>query len=162
MLSPDCRCQTFDKRANGYVRGEGCGAVVPQRLSQALSSNTPVLAVVHGCVVRHDGRSASLTAPNGSAQQGLLRSTLSHSKCDPSSVSYLEAHGTGTALGDPVEMGAVRGVYGERAQHCPDLVVGAVKSNLGHLETAAGIAGMIKSMLVLSTSMRRPTCTCRH
>ncbi|CAM9593565.1 unnamed protein product, partial [Chrysoparadoxa australica] len=148
MLSPEGRCAVFDESANGYVRGEGCGAMLLKRLED-VGDGEQVLAVVRGSAVTHNGRSASLTAPNGVSQQTAIRQALDKSGAAPHEVSYVEAHGTGTALGDPIEVGALKAVYGEdRDEDCP-LVIGAVKTNIGHLEGAAGIAGLIKAVLVL-------------
>uniref|UniRef100_A0A0G4HR60 Uncharacterized protein n=1 Tax=Chromera velia CCMP2878 TaxID=1169474 RepID=A0A0G4HR60_9ALVE len=156
MLSPEARCKTFDASANGYARGEGVGAVVVQRLCDAREQKKPVFAVVRGSSVNHDGRSASLTAPNGPSQQEVIRSALRDGGVRASEVCFVEAHGTGTALGDPIEVGALKAVYGEgRGQDVP-LVVGALKTNFGHLEGAAGIAGFIKLVLVLQQRCAPP------
>ncbi|CAM9882194.1 unnamed protein product, partial [Chrysoparadoxa australica] len=154
MLSPDGRCATFDVSANGYARGEGCGAIVLKRLSAC--EDDSVLAVVRGSAVAHNGRSASLTAPNGVSQQMAIRQALDQAGVEPHEVSYVEAHGTGTALGDPIEVGALKAVYRwERGEESP-LVVGALKTNIGHLEGAAGIAGLIKAVLVLQHQAAPP------
>jgi acyl transferase domain-containing protein len=150
MLAPDGRCKSFDARANGYVRAEGCGIVVLKRLSDALSANDPILAVIRGSAVNQDGRSSGLTVPNGPAQQMVIREALKNAGLQPSQVSYIEAHGTGTSLGDPIEVDALGAVFGDRAQDNP-LWLGSVKSNMGHLESAAGIAGLIKAVLCLQT-----------
>ncbi|MGC2744244.1 MAG: beta-ketoacyl synthase N-terminal-like domain-containing protein, partial [Candidatus Angelobacter sp.] len=149
MLSPTGRCKTFDARADGYVRGEGCGIVVLKKLSDAIRDKDNILAVIRGSAVNQDGRSSSLTAPNGLAQQALVRQALQVAGIRPSEVDYIEAHGTGTALGDPIELEALGKVLGEgRDADCPFLV-GSVKTNIGHLESAAGIAGLIKVILSL-------------
>jgi len=148
MLAPDGRCKSFDARANGYVRAEGCGIVVLKRLSDALSAGDPILALIRGSAVNQDGRSSGLTVPNGPAQQMVIRDALKNAGLRPSQVSYIEAHGTGTSLGDPIEVDALGGVFGGRAQDNP-LWIGSVKSNMGHLESAAGIAGLIKAILCL-------------
>jgi len=149
MLAVDGRCKTFDASANGYVRGEGCGMIVLKRLSDALADGDPIQAVIRGSAVNQDGRSSGLTVPNGPSQQALIREALANGGLEPSHVSYIEAHGTGTALGDPIELGALTGVFG--AQRSPDqpLWVGSVKTNIGHLEGSAGIAGLIKAVLAL-------------
>eukprot|EP00820_Chromera_velia_P016281 Cvel_6212.t1-p1 / transcript=Cvel_6212.t1 / gene=Cvel_6212 / organism=Chromera_velia_CCMP2878 / gene_product=Putative inactive phenolphthiocerol synthesis, putative / transcript_product=Putative inactive phenolphthiocerol synthesis, putative / location=Cvel_scaffold300:95231-105286(+) / protein_length=2635 / sequence_SO=supercontig / SO=protein_coding / is_pseudo=false len=149
MLSADGRCKTFDESANGYARGEGVGAVVLQRLADARAQEKPVFAIVRGSAVNHDGRSASLTAPNGLSQQDVIRSALADGGVSASEVCFVEAHGTGTALGDPIEVGALKAVYGEGRGENNPLVLGVVKTNMGHLEGAAGIAGFIKLVLVL-------------
>src|SRR6201995_2139980 len=146
MLAPDGRCKTFDADADGYVRGEGCGVVVLKRLSDALRDGDSVLAVVRGSAVNQDGPSSGQTVPNGPAQQAVLRAALAAARLAPSDIDYIEAHGTGTALGDPIELGALTEVFGERDGSAP-LVLGSMKTNLGHLESAAGIAAFIKTVL---------------
>jgi phthiocerol/phenolphthiocerol synthesis type-I polyketide synthase A len=146
MLAPDGRCKTFDADADGYVRGEGAGVVVLKRLSDALRDGETVLAVVRGSAVNQDGRSSGQTVPSGPAQQAVLRAALAAARLQPSEIDYVEAHGTGTALGDPIELGALSQVFGER-NGSPPLVLGSVKTNVGHLESAAGIAGFIKTVL---------------
>ena len=146
MLAPDGRCKTFDVGADGYVRGEGCGVVVLKRLGDALRDGDSVLAVVRGSAVNQDGPSSGQTVPNGPAQQAVLRQALAASRLQPCDIDYVEAHGTGTALGDPIELEALSQVFAERDGAAP-LVLGSVKTNLGHLESAAGIAGFIKTVL---------------
>jgi phthiocerol/phenolphthiocerol synthesis type-I polyketide synthase A len=146
MLAPDGRCKTFDADADGYVRSEGAGVVVLKRLSDALRDGDSVLAVVRGSAVNQDGPSSGQTVPNGPAQQAVLRQAVAASRLAPADIDYIEAHGTGTALGDPIELDALSQVFGERGGAAP-LVVGSVKTNLGHLESAAGIAGFIKTVL---------------
>ena len=146
VLADDGRCKTFDAAANGYVRGEGCGIVVLKRLSDALVDGDTILALIAGSAVNHDGRSSGLTAPNRLAQEAVIREALTASGIAPTEVGYVEAHGTGTVLGDPIEMGALGTVFGARAG-VPRLLVGSVKTNIGHLEAAAGIAGLIKTVL---------------
>src|SRR3984893_12073150 len=146
MLAPDGRCKTFDADADGYVRSEGAGVVVLKRLSDALRDGDSVLAVVRGSAVNQDGPSSGQTVPNGPAQQAVLRQALAASRLQPGDIDYIEAHGTATALGDPIELDAVSQVLAERDCAAP-LVLGSVKTNLGHLESAAGIAGFIKTVL---------------
>ncbi|SEL14067.1 myxalamid-type polyketide synthase MxaE and MxaD [Stigmatella aurantiaca] len=146
-LAPDGRCKTFDARANGFVRGEGCGVVVLKRLSDAIAAGDPILALVRGSAVNQDGKSAGLTAPNVLAQQALIRQALQSAGLEPSEIDCVEAHGTGTSLGDPIEMEALHEVYGSGRSAQQSLVVGAAKTNIGHLESAAGIAGIIKMVL---------------
>ncbi len=146
MLAPDGRCKTFDANADGYVRSEGCGVVVLKRLSDAVRDGDSVLAVVRGSAVNQDGPSSGQTVPNGPAQQAVLRAALAASRLEPADIDYIEAHGTGTALGDPIELGALAEVFGDRGGGAP-LVLGSVKTNVGHLESAAGIAGFIKTVL---------------
>ncbi len=139
-------CKTFDADANGYVRSEGCGVVVLKRLEDAQRDGDRVLAVVRGSAVNQDGPSSGQTVPNGPAQQALLRQALASARLAPAEVDYIEAHGTGTPLGDPIELDALSQVFGERDDSAP-LVLGSVKTNLGHLESAAGVAGFIKTVL---------------
>jgi acyl transferase domain-containing protein/NADPH:quinone reductase-like Zn-dependent oxidoreductase/acyl carrier protein/NADP-dependent 3-hydroxy acid dehydrogenase YdfG len=146
MLAPDGRCKTFDASADGYVRGEGCGVVVLKRLRDAQRAGDRVLAVIRGSAVNHDGRSNGLTAPNGFAQEAVIRAALADADAEPDSIDYVEAHGTGTPLGDPIELRALGRVFGGRTR---PLVVGSVKTNVGHLEAAAGVAGLIKVVLAL-------------
>ncbi|WP_427500977.1 type I polyketide synthase [Methylomonas sp. MED-D] len=147
MLSPDGRCKTFDDGADGYVRGEGCGVVVLKKLADAQRDGDKVLAVIKGSATNQDGRSSGLTAPNGSAQRQVLKQALQAAGLKAEQVAYVEAHGTGTSLGDPIEIEALQAVYGSRRQ--TPLTIGSVKSNIGHLEGAAGIAGFIKTVLML-------------
>ncbi|MDT5411178.1 MAG: phthiocerol/phenolphthiocerol synthesis type-I polyketide synthase, partial [Mycobacterium sp.] len=149
MLAPDGQCKTFDAAANGYVRSEGCGVVVLKRLSDALREGDSVLALVRGSAVNQDGPSSGQTVPSGPAQQAVLRAALASARLEPSEIDYIEAHGTGTALGDPIELDALSAVFGERKESAP-LVLGSVKTNLGHLENSAGIAGFIKTILSLN------------
>ncbi|WP_140791097.1 type I polyketide synthase [Myxococcus xanthus] len=147
--SPDGRIKAFDAAANGYVRGEGCGVVVLKALSRALADGDRVLAVLRGTASNHDGPSGGVTVPSGKAQEAVLRDALDAAGVEPAEVGYLEAHGTGTPLGDPIEMGAIGRVYG--ANRAPDkaLCVGSVKANIGHLESAAGMASLTKGILIL-------------
>jgi phthiocerol/phenolphthiocerol synthesis type-I polyketide synthase D len=149
MLAPDGQCKTFDAAANGYVRSEGCGVVVLKRLSDALRDRDPVLALVRGSAVNQDGPSSGQTVPSGPAQQAVLRAALASARLEPAEIDYIEAHGTGTALGDPIELDALSAVFGQRDDSAP-LVLGSVKTNLGHLENSAGIAGFIKTVLSLN------------
>ncbi|MEO0603440.1 MAG: SDR family NAD(P)-dependent oxidoreductase, partial [Myxococcota bacterium] len=147
-LSPGGRCRTFDADADGYARAEGCAMFVLAPLSEAEARGLPVLAVVRGSAVGHDGASAGLTVPNGPAQEQVLRAALDRARLSPEDVSYVEAHGTGTRLGDPIEVGAISEVYGRRTDEAP-LRLGAVKSNVGHLEVAAGAASLLKVVLAM-------------
>ncbi|OII73490.1 type I fatty acid synthase, partial [Cryptosporidium ubiquitum] len=151
MLSVDGKCKTFDASADGYVRGEGCGAIVILKQSEQKKRNTPILGRIKGWGCNHVGRSASLTAPNGPAQTSVIKMALNQSKLSNSDIDYVETHGTGTALGDPIELGALKSIFGKKANNkrSSPLVLGALKSNIGHLEGAAGIAGLIKLVLVL-------------
>jgi iturin family lipopeptide synthetase A len=149
FMAPDGRCKPFDAAANGYVRGEGAGMVVLKPLSQALADGDSIYAVVQGSAVNQDGRSNGLTAPNPRAQEALLREAYQMAGISPSAVQYIEAHGTGTSLGDPMEMKALGKVLAEGRDKDNYCAVGSVKSNIGHLEAAAGIAGLIKVALCL-------------
>lgn len=148
-LSADGCCKTFDAGADGYGRGEGCGVVVLKRLRDAVADNDNILALIRGTAINHDGKSSGLTVPNGLAQQRLISAALANAKVEPTQVSYVEVHGTGTALGDPIEVEALAAVLGKgRRSHQP-LALGSVKTNIGHLEAAAGIAGLIKVVLAM-------------
>ncbi|MGZ4976964.1 MAG: SDR family NAD(P)-dependent oxidoreductase, partial [Methylobacter sp.] len=148
-LAPDGRCKSFDADADGYGRGEGCGAVVLKRLDDALRDGNSILAILAGSAVNHDGASSGLTVPNQQAQTELLRAALADAGLPASSISYLEAHGTGTALGDPIEIHALQEVFGDNRSAENPLYLGTVKSNIGHLEAAAGMAGLIKAVLAV-------------
>lgn len=148
MLSPDGRCKTFDALANGYVRGEGCGMIVLKRFTDALTDGDGIIAVIRGSAVNQDGPSSGFTVPNGPSQEKVIRRALSEAKIDPGQVGYLEAHGTGTSLGDPIEMRALGNVFGKSRPNGP-LLVGSAKTNFGHLEAAAGIAGLMKTALAI-------------
>lgn len=150
MLSRDGRCRTFDQAADGYGRGEGCGMVALKRLSDAVADGDNVVAVIRGSAVNQDGPSGGLTVPSGPAQQAVMRRAMNSSGVLPSQVSYIEAHGTATKLGDPIEVNAIAAVLGrEHSRDQNPLLIGTVKTNIGHLEAAAGIAGLIKVALAL-------------
>ena len=149
MLAPDGRCKAFDRRADGFVRGEGCGAVVLKRLADARAAGDPVRAVILGSAANQDGRTNGVTAPNGLAQQSVIRLALKDAGVTGEAIGYVEAHGTGTALGDPVEIEALAASIGRPRPDGTPCLVGSVKTNIGHLEGAAGIAGLIKAALVL-------------
>ncbi|WP_407686788.1 type I polyketide synthase [Mycobacterium sp. HUMS_1102779] len=146
MLSPRGRCHAFDAGADGFVRGEGAGVVVLKRLTDAVRDGDRVLAVVRGSAVNSDGRSNGLTAPNALAQSDVLTRALRNADVTADSVNFVETHGTGTSLGDPIEFDALAEVYGGGGGPC---ALGAVKTNMGHLEAAAGIAGFIKTALAV-------------
>jgi acyl transferase domain-containing protein len=149
MMAPDGRCKTFDVHADGFVRAEGCGIIVLKRLSDAVADGDTVLAVIRGSAVNQDGASSGLTVPSGLAQQDVVRQALAGAGVAPHDVSYVEAHGTGTSLGDPIELEALLAVLGEARPADRPLTVGSVKTNLGHLESASGVAGLIKVVLSL-------------
>jgi malonyl CoA-acyl carrier protein transacylase len=149
MMAVDGRCKTFDASADGYVRGEGCGVVVLKRLEEAIADRDNILAVVKGSAINQDGRSNGLTAPNGLSQQAVIRQALANADVAPGAISYIEAHGTGTSLGDPIEVNSLKNVLMENRSPELTCYLGSVKTNIGHLEAAAGIAGLIKTVLSL-------------
>ncbi|MES2354843.1 MAG: amino acid adenylation domain-containing protein [Pseudomonadota bacterium] len=149
MLAADGRCKTFDVSANGYVRGEGCGILILKRLSDAQCDGDPIHALILGSATGQDGRSNGLIAPNGNAQTAVIRRALTAANVTPQQISYVETHGTGTVLGDPIELNALKAAFLPNRfsnQHC---FLGSVKTNIGHLEAAAGIAGLLKVVLSL-------------
>jgi acyl transferase domain-containing protein/NADPH:quinone reductase-like Zn-dependent oxidoreductase/acyl carrier protein len=149
MLAPDGKCKTFDAAADGYVRGEGCGIIVIKRLEDAVRDGDRIRAVIRGSAINQDGASGGLTVPNGVAQQRVIADALKRAGVAPSEVGYLEAHGTGTSLGDPIEAQAAGAAYGIGREASQPLLIGSAKTNIGHLEAAAGIAGVIKVILSL-------------
>ena len=149
MLSPTGRCRTFDAAADGCVRGEGCGIVVLKRLAEAEAAGDRIWGVVRGSAVNHNGTSAGLTVPNGPAQESAIEEALSRAGVAPAGVDYLEAHGTASGLGDPIEVRAAAAVYGKGRDAARPLLIGTVKTNIGHLEAAAGVAGIIKVVLAM-------------
>lgn len=149
MLSADGYCKTFDASANGFGVGEGCGVVVLKRWSDAVAAGDHVLALIRGSAINEDGRSNGLTAPNGLSQQAVIRQALENAGIPPSQISYVEAHGSGTPLGDPIEIESIQEVLCQSRPPEHPLLVGTVKTNLGHLTTAAGMAGLIKTVLSL-------------
>ncbi|KAL6789095.1 fatty acid synthase S-acetyltransferase [Trichoderma sp. SZMC 28012] len=153
FLSPDSKCYSFDHRANGYARGEGLGAVIIKRLSSAIRDGDTIRAVVRGTGVNQDGRTPGITLPSQEAQRCLIRETYAKAGLELGQTRYFEAHGTGTAAGDPLEAGAIAATFAE-ARTKDDgepLIVGAIKSNIGHLEGSSGLAGLIKTIMVLET-----------
>jgi acyl transferase domain-containing protein/acyl carrier protein len=156
MMSPDGRCKTFDKAADGFVRGEGCGMIALKRLSDAEADGDHIIALILGSAANQDGRSSGITAPNGPSQAAVIRKALRNAGLEPSVVGYVEAHGTGTSLGDPIEMGALAEVFGTDSGRSSPLMVGSVKTNIGHGESAAGIAGLIKLILSVSRGQIPP------
>ncbi|RAU94283.1 polyketide synthase [Mycobacterium colombiense] len=153
MLAPDGRCKTFDAAADGYVRGEGCGVIVIKRLEDAIRDGDRIRAVIRGSAINQDGASGGLTVPNGVAQQRVIADALKRADLEPRDVGYLEAHGTGTSLGDPIEAQAAGAVLGAGREPSRPLLMGSVKTNIGHLEAAAGIAGVIKVILSLENEL---------
>ncbi|MBI5722129.1 MAG: SDR family NAD(P)-dependent oxidoreductase [Burkholderiales bacterium] len=149
MLAPDGRCKTFDAAADGFSRGEGCGALVLKRLRDARADGDRVLAVIRGSASNQDGRSGGLTVPSGPAQEAVIRAAVADAGLAPADISYVEAHGTGTRLGDPIEVRALgAALCAGRSADAP-LLIGSAKTNFGHLESAAGVAGVIKVVLAL-------------
>ncbi|MCT0229662.1 thioester reductase domain-containing protein [Synechococcus sp. CS-1324] len=163
MMAADGRCKSFDAAADGYVRSEGCGVVVLKRLADAMAAGDPIWAVLRGSGVNQDGATAGLTVPSGEAQAALMRQTLALAQLEGDQIDVLEAHGTGTALGDPIELKALAPIYASPDRDAP-LLLGSVKTNIGHLEGASGIAGLIKGILMVQKGLvpphlhlRRPT-----
>ncbi|WP_118083002.1 type I polyketide synthase [Streptomyces sp. CC0208] len=159
-LAPDGRCKPFSPDANGIGRGEGCAAVILKRLSDAERDGDRVLAVIRATAVNSDGRSNGLLAPNPAAQQALLTTAYARAGLTPAHVDYVEAHGTGTPLGDPIEAGALGAVLGADRDPDQPLLLGSVKSNLGHLESAAGVTGLVKTVLALHHDVIPPSLHC--
>ncbi|MFD5402955.1 beta-ketoacyl synthase N-terminal-like domain-containing protein [Streptomyces griseorubiginosus] len=159
-LAPDGRCKPFSADADGIGRGEGCAAVLLKRLSDAERDGDRVLAVIRATAVNSDGRSNGLLAPNPAAQQALLTTAYARAGLAPAHIDYVEAHGTGTPLGDPIEAGALGAVLGAGRDPDQPLLLGSVKSNLGHLESAAGIAGLVKTVLALHHDVIPPSLHC--
>jgi len=149
MISPDGACKTFDAGADGYLRGEGCGMIVLKRLTDAQRDGDEILALIRGGAMNQDGASSGLTVPSGPSQQAVVRQALEDAGVGPEEISYVEAHGTGTFLGDPIEAGALAQVFGPFHDDSNPLYIGAVKTNIGHLESASGIASVIKTILAL-------------
>ena len=149
MMSPKGQCRAFDANADGFVRAEGCGVVALKRLSDAERDGDAIVAVIRSSAVNQDGASSGLTVPNGLAQQAVIRRALEAAKIDAGQIGYVEAHGTGTNIGDPIELEAIGTVLCRNVQRKEPLRVGSVKSNLGHMESAAGIGGLIKAALCL-------------
>ncbi|MYH96544.1 MAG: type I polyketide synthase, partial [Acidimicrobiia bacterium] len=156
MLAPDGRCKTFDAAANGYVRGEGCGIMVLKRLSEAEADGDRIWGVIRGSALNQDGASTGLTVPNGEAQERVIEEALARAGIQSSQVDYVEAHGTGTPVGDPIELGAVAAAYCTERDPDQPLLIGSVKTNVGHLEPAAGVAGLVKVMLSMKQGVIPP------
>lgn len=156
VLSPSGACRSFSDDADGFAKGDGCGMLVLKRLSDAINNDDRIYAVIPGSAINHDGASAGLTVPNGPAQEKVIRAALKRSNLSPSDIDFIEAHGTGTPLGDPIEFRALNNVF----KGCKDtenpLLVGSVKTNLGHLESAAGVASIIKVILALQHDLIPP------
>jgi len=149
LLAADGRCKTFDAAADGFVPAEGCGIIVLKRLSDAKADGDNILALIRGSAVKQDGASSGFTVPNGVAQQQLIRQALENAKVAPSEVDYVEAHGAGSPLGDQIEVGALASVFGEGRLASQPVMLGTVKTNVGHLESTSGVTGLIKVVLAL-------------
>ena len=156
MMSADGKCKTFDKQANGYVRGEGCGVVILKRLSDAIRDRNTIYSVVYGSAINQDGKSNGLTAPNGPSQEAVIETALRQANIEPHKISYIECHGTGTSLGDPQEANALKNILGKNRDRRNKCVLGSVKTNIGHLEAASGIAGLIKTVLAIKNDIIPP------
>jgi acyl transferase domain-containing protein/acyl-CoA synthetase (AMP-forming)/AMP-acid ligase II/acyl carrier protein len=156
MMASDGRCKTFDETADGYVRGEGCGLVLLKPLATAQRDGDTVLAIIRGSAVNQDGRSNGLTAPNGPSQEAVIRRALQNAGVSPDEISYIETHGSSTALGDPIEVQSLKAVLMKQRRLDQPCLLGAVKTNVGHLEAAAGIAGLIKTVLCLQKGIIAP------
>ncbi len=156
MLSEDGRCKTFDASANGYVRGEGCGVVILKKLSKAIEDRDNIIAVIKGSHVNQDGKSNGLTAPNGLAQRQVINQAIKNAGISAVDISYVEAHGTGTKLGDPIELNNLAEIFSRGRDKSNTCMIGSVKTNIGHLESAAGIAGVIKTALCLQKKQVPP------
>lgn len=151
-LSKDSRCKSFSNEANGFIRSEGSGVLILKRLSDAQRDGDNILAVVKGSAVNQDGRSNGFTAPNVTAQESLIKEALKNAQLQPEDVAFIEAHGTGTKIGDPIEMEAIAQVFASHKTKEEPLLVGSAKTNIGHTESAAGVAGMMKAVLALQNN----------
>jgi acyl transferase domain-containing protein/NADPH:quinone reductase-like Zn-dependent oxidoreductase/NAD(P)-dependent dehydrogenase (short-subunit alcohol dehydrogenase family)/acyl carrier protein len=156
MLAPDGQCKTFDESADGYSRAEGCVAVALKRLSDAQRDGDPILAVVRGTAIAQDGESAGLTVPNGTAQEIVIKAALANARLEAKDIQYVEAHGTGTPLGDPIEMGAICDVFARSHTKDDPIRVASLKTNVGHMEPAAGLGGVVKTVLQLREGLIYP------
>ncbi|KAJ5823826.1 Acyl transferase/acyl hydrolase/lysophospholipase [Penicillium robsamsonii] len=156
FLSSDGRCHTFDEKANGYARGEAAGCLILKPLAKALHDRNKIRAVIRGTGSNQDGRTAGITLPNGAAQESLIRSVYARAALDPSETDFVEAHGTGTLAGDPIETGAIARVFGTGRPPDNPVRIGSIKTNVGHLEGASGVAGVIKAVLMLENHMFLP------
>ena len=162
VLSPDGKCYAFDERANGFVPGEGCGAVLLKPLDRAIADNDTIYAVVESDAVNNDGRTMGMTTPNPDAQKNVIQEALEKKNIDPDTVTYIEAHGTGTMIGDPMELKALNQVFSAATEEKQFCAVGSVKTNIGHLLSAAGIASFIKVVLCLHNRKLVPTLNCER
>ena len=157
MMAEDGKCKTFSADADGYVRGEGCGVIILKPLGQSITDGDNILAVIHGSAINQDGRSNGLTAPSGKAQQRVIQSAWQNAGITADKINYIEAHGTGTALGDPIELNSLSELLSSHPEQEFPTWVGSAKTNIGHLEAAAGIAGLIKTVLALKHQIIPPS-----
>ena len=155
-MSPDGRCYTFDDRANGYARGEGVCCLIIKTLQDAMMDGDTIRAIIRGTGSNQDGKSSGITLPSIAAQEELIKSTYESAGLDPIETSYVEAHGTGTPAGDPLEAGALSRVFSPNRPFDEPLRIGSIKTNVGHLEGASGIAGVIKTVLMLENDIILP------
>ena len=153
MLSPDGKCRPFDSGANGYVRGEGCGMIVLKRLTDAIRDGDQVMAVIRGTAVNQDGRTSGITAPNSRYQQAVIRTALAEAGLTPDNVGYIEAHGTATPLGDPIELQSLGEIFERKSETDSTCFFSSVKANIGHTETVSGVAGIL-SLIHISEPTR--------
>ncbi|OGV44123.1 MAG: hypothetical protein A3F46_10645 [Legionellales bacterium RIFCSPHIGHO2_12_FULL_42_9] len=153
MLSPDSRCKTFSDDADGYARAEGCGVVVLKRLSRAIQDNDNILAVIKGSAINSDGKTAGFTVPNRHAQEAVIKTALARAQLSPSDIDYIEAHGTGTPVADPIEVNTLTAIFSEHHSQDKPLYIGSVKTNIGHCECVSGMASIIKTVLSLQHHM---------
>ena len=156
MLNPEGRCKTFDADANGFAKGEGCGVIVLKRLRDAIADGDNILAQIRGSAVNHNGRSSSLIAPNGLSQQAVIRRALANGGVKPESVDYVEVQGTGTSVGESIEVGALSAIYGQNRPAERPLAIASVKTNIGHTEAASGVASLLKVVLALQNKQIPP------
>ena len=162
FLSPDSRCHPFDARANGYSRGEGFGIIIVKRITDAIADGDTIRAVIRGVGVNQDGRTLGITQPNCSAQEVLIRDTYRENNLDIGLTRFFEAHGTGTPVGDLIEARAISAVFKNFRSSLDPLFVGAVKSNVGHLEGASGVVSIIKATLALEKGIIPPNANYQY
>ena len=157
FLSDEGRCYAFDNRGSGYGRGEGIACVIIKPLEDAVSARDPIRAIIRNTAVNQDGRTPGITMPSRSAQENMMRAAYSKANLNPLETRYIEAHGTGTAAGDEEEAATIAAVFGRHRTASDPLIVGSIKTNIGHLESASGLAGLIKATLVLEKGLIPPS-----
>ena len=157
FLSDEGRCYSFDDRGSGYGRGEGIAALIIKPLNSALAAGDPIRAIIRNTAVNQDGKTPGITMPSSEAQESMIRSAYADAGLDPTQTAYAEAHGTGTKVGDPIEITAIAAVLSRYRTHSNPLFVGSVKANIGHLESASGIAGLLKAIVCLERGMIPPS-----